>query len=140
MSTPKPNMRIGTTTRATQKPTLQLAEEHRGDDGAEHVAGAVGEVDDPEHAEDHGEAQRGQRVEAAGGEPLEGVLDEFAHVSRSVRVRSGWAPAAAPGRMPSGASSWTPPDGIRPGGQLIEQAGLASPYASAAGIVFSMSS
>ncbi len=51
--------------------------------------------------------------------------------------------------MPSGASArGTRPDGIpalraRSGdrsGQLIEQAGLASPYASAAGIVFSMSS
>jgi hypothetical protein len=45
---------------------LQQEERH---EGAHHVLGAVGEVDDVEHAEDHGESEAQQRVERAVDQP-----------------------------------------------------------------------
>ena len=40
-----------------------------GDEGADHVERAVGEIDDVEHAEDDGEAEAQQRVERAVDQP-----------------------------------------------------------------------
>ena len=75
----------------------QLGEQHRCDDGAEHVAGAVREVDDPEHAEDDGQAECGQCVEATGREALQRVLDECAHVARSGSSRGVGQPSLQAG-------------------------------------------
>jgi hypothetical protein len=65
---------------------LELGEQDGGKDGPEHVGRAVGEVDDAEDAEDHGEAERGEGIEASGREALQGVLDELTHVTVRSRV------------------------------------------------------
>ncbi|GAA2164974.1 hypothetical protein GCM10009845_21470 [Pedococcus bigeumensis] len=44
----------------------------------------MAEVDDSEDTEDHGQSQRGQRVEATEGQALERVLDEGGHGSSRV--------------------------------------------------------
>ena len=49
------------------EPGILQQEERR--EGAQHVLGAVGEVDDVEHAEDDGEPEAEQRVERAVDEP-----------------------------------------------------------------------
>src|SRR6185369_4524199 len=46
-----------------------ILQEKEGREGAQHVLGAVGEVDDVEHAEDDGEPETEQRVERAVDEP-----------------------------------------------------------------------
>ena len=46
-------------------PDAEVVEAHPRRERAHHVLGAVGEIDDVEHAEDHGKAQAEQRIERA---------------------------------------------------------------------------
>ena len=89
MRTPKTNNTNGTTSSADQKPRLAGVEQDRGADGPEHVAGAVREVHDAEHAEDDGQAEGGERVEPARRQALHRVLDEaLMHSLGDVDVRT----------------------------------------------------
>src|SRR6201999_2281196 len=78
-------------------PGILQQEERR--KGAEHVLGAVGEVDDVEHAEDDGEAEAEQRVERAVDQPkqqlseqrLGGDAEDLEHVRLSwPAIACGW--------------------------------------------------
>ena len=42
-----------------------VIQQHPGEERPHHVQGTMGEVDDVEHAEDHGQAQRQQRIEGS---------------------------------------------------------------------------
>src|SRR3954452_4424123 len=52
-----------------------LQQKVRGE-GAQHVLGAVAEVDDVEHAEDHGQPQAEQRIERAVDQPDEQLSEQ----------------------------------------------------------------
>jgi hypothetical protein len=53
-----------------------VLQEEVGGEGAHHVLGAVGEVDDVEEPEDHGQSQAQHRVERAVDEPDEELAEE----------------------------------------------------------------
>ncbi len=63
-------------TSAGQKPMPVQLSSRKGHEGAQHVLSAVGEVDDPQHAEDHGEAEAQERVERAVDEPQEELAQQ----------------------------------------------------------------
>ena len=74
----------------TQRPPVaepEILQQEERDEGAHHVLGAVREVDDVEHAEDHGEPEAEQRVERAVDQPeqqlpeqrLRGDAEDFEH-------------------------------------------------------------
>ena len=90
---------------AHQKPRPVESSSTAAPDRTEHVAGAVAEVHDAEDTEDHGQPQRGQRVEAAQGQALERVLDEGGHGVFpwwwSLPCGGGMPPARASGRHTS---------------------------------------
>ena len=110
-------------------------------DGPEHVAGAVAEVDDAEDAEDHGQSQRGQRVETAQGQALERVLDEGGHarlpVVGAVSVRAVQSEVAAR----SGERAACPlRRRVVTDGHILQSGETVGLKASAAGMVLTISS
>ena len=89
--------RRGTSSSANQKRQPELGQQHVGAERAEHVERAVGEVDHPQHAEDDGQAEREQRVEAAPDQPVEraGAADRHRTYQLAVRPTGRGTPAAA---------------------------------------------
>ena len=69
----------GTITSAHQNGTPASVEQHVGAERAEHVEGAVGEVDHPQHAEDDRQPEGEQGVERPAHQAVEGVLEKAGH-------------------------------------------------------------
>ena len=53
-----------------------ILQQQIGGEGAHHVLGAVAEIDDVEHAEDHGQAQAQQRIERAVDQPDQELAEQ----------------------------------------------------------------
>ena len=75
----------------------ELVEQQERREGTHHVLGAVGEIDDVEHAEDDGEAEAQQRIERAVDEPEQKLpeqrrrrnAEDFEHRPSRISVHPG---------------------------------------------------
>jgi hypothetical protein len=85
-------------------------EQHPRHEGAHHVLGAVGEVDDVEEPEDHREAEAQRGVEGAVDEPEQELPEEGRRGDAQDLRHCGWAG--------SGAAGWAEP--LSPAGAAAE--------------------
>ncbi len=78
MSAPTPPTTTGASASASQKLPVAAIEREPGI-GAEHVEGAMGQVDDVEHAEDQRQPDREEEEQDSVGEPVQRLAEEVGH-------------------------------------------------------------